>query len=227
MRLTFVLLLLAGIVFACEAPVEFEQPQPVNQRDLNKIPKRLRGVYISTKDSSYLIIDGKKMISRMEVRFEGHKDSIDLDLDSIGLGINKKNIVMMEKDNAKFTFQLKGDLVFGTYLHSDTIFEISTRHKIRKFKGHYFLNYQHSIDNWKVNKLSLEKSLLTISKISFPKDLENLKEITEVEEVRSDKGKVMAYKLDPTRAELKKLLDRNFKKINSYQKIGGASSVSE
>ena len=60
---------------------------------------------------------------------------------------------------------------------------------------------------------------LSFSKVRIPEDITVLKEITELEEIKSDSGKVIGYKLKPTRRELKQLMKHSFTETKTYKKV--------
>ena len=70
-------------------------------------------------------------------------------------------------------------MIIQHYSGTDTLFSISTDNILKKFKGYYFLNKLYNDNAWEVNKLSLEKGVLTVASISYKDDIQKLKEITE------------------------------------------------
>ncbi len=214
--LTFLLLI---ILVACNEPIRFEQPQPARQRNLNKIPRQLRGTYLSTSDSTYLTIDQQVIVDWADVEVIALRDSLDLDIDSADIAEMSDSVIQVIYGDRNLNIMLMGDSAKVHYFYRDTIFEISDEQLVRRYKGHYFLNYRKGKYNWRVRKLTLENKLLSFSEIISPKDITNLKEITEVKEIRSDSGKVIGYKLNPTRKELRKLMKHNFGDVATYRKL--------
>src|ERR1039458_3640679 len=71
-------LLLIGILASCgPPPVLFDQPQPPKGSDLRQIPKRLRGEYISMKDSSFLIVNDKSIYRTSNLKYKMPASKID------------------------------------------------------------------------------------------------------------------------------------------------------
>lgn len=212
----YLLLILA--VSACENPIKFEEPQPVDQSDLKKIPKRLRGNYQSDSGDTFLSISDSKIIEWSKF---AHRLLIDsLDIDSELINEYSPETVQLIEGKYNLTIQLlPNDSVLVDYFYADTIFDIRSENLLRKFKGHYFLNYQRNDDTWRVRRLTLKKKELSFGSIRIADDIEKLKAITEIEEIKSDSGKVIGYQLNPTRKELKQLMKLQFREGKKYHKV--------
>lgn len=219
MNRTFALVLLILTIGSCEDSIKFEEPQPPNQSDLKRIPKQLRGFYQSTSDSTYLTINERAIIDWTEIQFRTLRDSLDIEIDSTKIVREATDYIEVIDGKYNLGFKLFGDSVLVDYSYRDTLFEISDRHILRRFKGHYFLNYKRSETNWSVRRLTLNKKKLSFSKVRIPEDIETLKEITEVKEIKSDSGRVTGYKLNPSRKELKKLMKLSFSETKTYKKV--------
>ncbi len=218
-KLTFLILLFLTL-FACEERVKFEKPQPPDRNNLNAIPGKLQGTYLSNADSALLTIDEQRIIEWTDIEYRTVLDSLDMEVDS-SLFVNPLSDTI-QLTEGMFNIRLKFlplDSVIVFYSYRDTVFEISNQQIIRKFKGHYFLNYEQTENNWSVRRLTLNRDELSFSKVRLPEDISELQEITEVEELKSDSGKVVSYRLNPTRKELKKLLKRSFSETTTYQKL--------
>ncbi len=215
----YILLVTLIILSSCiEDRIKFEEPQPSNQKDLKRIPKKLRGTYFSTSDSTYLAINDITIIDCMNAEFRTLKDSLDIEIDSTKIVNQSSNSIKVEYGKIALLLKTYGDSIFVKYSYRDTLFEISERQILRRLKGHYFLNYMWSETNWRVRRLTFENDLLTFSKVRLPKDITSLQEITNVRTIESDSGKVIGYKLKPTRGEMKKLMKQSFSETKSYKK---------
>jgi len=115
-----------------------------------------------------------KLITRYyDFDVKEHKDSIGFSYKLVG------DTLINLTDSTKEKVILRNDTFIQHYSGTDTLFDISTDNIVKKFKGYYFLNNLYNDNAWEVNKLSLEKGVLTIASISDKYDIKNLKEITE------------------------------------------------
>jgi hypothetical protein len=216
-KLTLLILLVLTFL-ACEDRVKFEEPQPPDKNDLNQIPRKLRGTYFSTSDSTFLTITESQIIEWVDIVTKSLIDSLELDSTLIDEKTSDSIRIIDGKYNLSFKF-ISSDSVIVYYSYRDTIFEISNEHLLRRFKGYYFLNYKRTDNDWSVRSLTLDKNERTFSRVRIPEDITELKEITEVEEIKSDSGKVVGYKLNPTRRELKQLMKHSFSEGKTYTRM--------
>lgn len=215
--LTFLLLALSCA--SCDEAVGFLEPQPTNQRDLKRIPRPLRGVFQSTTDSTYLTIDNKTMVKWMDVEFQGVLDSFDLELDSAQMMRLKNEPILIATHNFQLGLRLAGDSVKGHYALSDTIFHISDERVLRRFKGHYFLNFKKGENNWKVTKLTPLQKGLSFSKIVAVNNIDAIKEITQVDTIMSTGGRIEGYRINPSKKELRELMQQSFHTTETFEKL--------
>ncbi len=214
------LLLICLTFFACEDTVKFVKPQPAGSKDLGEIPKKLLGTYFSASDSMHLTITEHAMLKWMEIDGVMLIDSLDIELDSTKIVKQTPDFTQAIGDNYEIMLSFfSPDSVWIHYSFHDTLFAISDQQVLKKFKGNYFLNYEKGEDSWQVRRLTLEKGELLFSKVKLPEDIEKVKELTELQEVTSDSGKVVGYKLKPTRKELKKLMKSSFLETSSYRRV--------
>jgi hypothetical protein len=219
MKKLCVSILIVLLLGSCDDSIRFEEPQPSNQPNLRHIPKQLRGSYFSSSDSTQLTINDHVIIDWTDVELKIHKDSLDFEIDSTQIVEQSHDFIKINDGKFKIGLKFFEDSVLFNYSYRDTIFEISDRHILRRFKGHYFLNYKRSDGNWKVRKLSLKKRELSFSKVRIPEDIDALKQITEIQEVKSDSGRVIGYNLNPSRKELKQLMKHSFSETKTYKRV--------
>lgn len=207
------------IIIACEDSLKFEEPQPSGKSNLTQIPRKLKGIYLSNTDSTFLTINEEQVIERMDIVTRTIIDSLDFDIDSTKIKelTPDSTQIVDGKYNLSFKF-LSGDSVIVYYAYRDTLFKISDDHILRRFKGHYFLNYKRAENNWTVRRLTLAKDELSFSKVRLSGDMEELKKLTEIEEIKSDSGKVVGYKLNPSRKELKHIMKHSFSETKTYRR---------
>jgi len=218
-RIVYILLFVSSLV-ACEDRVRFEEPQPTEKNNLRKIPGRLRGTYLSTSDSTYLTIDEKKIVKWSNLEISGLRDSLDLEIDSARLEAVRPDSIWVSDGNYMLTIkQLPNDSLMVYYSYRDTVFQLSEEHVLRKFRGHYFLNYKIRNSQWRVRQLTLENGELSFSKITVPEDLEDLRKISEVEEIDPEKTGEIFYRLKPSKKEFKRLIKHRFYESRRYRKV--------
>ena len=180
---------------ACEPPVTFTEPQPVDTDNLSKFPRRLKGVYLSLSDSSILSINDKLIQRTYNYDYKFHPNQLDsterLSGDTlINLETKERKLIKRDGDSLKI------------HIHSvDTLFQMDYDNVVRKFKGYYFLNTRYDKTRWKVEKMNLSKGQLILSSISTKEDIENLKEINE-----TTQDTVTNYNFTATKKEFKKFV---------------------
>ena len=194
LRIISAIIILTSLV-ACEPPVTFTEPQPVDTDNLSKFPRRLKGVYLSLSDSSILSINDKLIQRTYNYDYKFHPNQLDsterLSGDTlINLETKERKLIKRDGDSLKI------------HIHSvDTLFQMDYDNVVRKFKGYCFLNTRYDKTRWKVEKMNLSKGQLILSSISTKEDIENLKEITE-----TTQDTVTNYNFTATKKEFKKFV---------------------
>lgn len=166
--------MLITAVIGCEPKVYFKNPQPDNAKNIQQIPKHLRGNYLCLEDSTRLKIT-KNVVCKIYLYTEMiTKNELD---STYVLG---KDSLFSIKDKEKWAIRYFGDSIkiYGEYL--DTIFYLNEDNLLRKLKGAYFLNTQYGTNKWGVKTLSLHKNKLMIGSIET-EEVKVLKEITKSE----------------------------------------------
>ena len=192
----------------------FENPQPINDAELSKIPKKFQGLFMSP-DSTYLDIKEDIILEESFYKFKFHKK----DMDSL-----KKEFVFskgkcMSKDNKElFDYrQLKDSIEFSNK-RVDTFFVFSDARKAKRFDGKLVLNYRDSIF-WTLKSIRLEKNVLKINYICSKEDLKRMDSLTKVKSTMIDSS---SFIIKPSRNEFKRILnlkhlgeDLEYKKIRN------------
>jgi len=216
-------LILVALFFsfqACEESIKFEVPQPPGADNLNSLPKSLWGTYFSNADSTFLTIDAQRIVEWIDLENRTVLDSLGMEIDSTLVTYSISDTIQLTE--GMFDIRLKFlpmDSVIIFYSYRDTVFEISEKQILRKYRGYYFLNYERKEKNWNVRRLTLIKGELSFSKVRITKDISELRQITGVEELKTDSGTVVGYRLNPTRRELKELMKHSFSETATYQKL--------
>jgi hypothetical protein len=191
-------LIIITSLFACDPPVTFNEPQPVDTDNLSKFPKRLQGKYLSLSDSSFLVVN-EKFIQRI-YDLDQMMHTNQLDSNSQLSGDTLINLV----NNSKEVVKRNGDSIITHVHYIDTLFQINYDNVVRKFKGYYFLNKRYDKESWEVQKMKLSKGKLMISSISDKNDIESLKTITE-----SSEDTVAPYNFTASKKQFKEFLKNN------------------
>jgi hypothetical protein len=204
------LLILSVIILinSCEPVATFDQPQPINEKQLNVIPTTLHGYYVDSNRASTLSVDGKFIKRIYDYWINTPKDSLCASCQIIG------DTLLNTKDSSKVLVLIKGDSVFQHYDGIDTLFNISKHNILKKYKGYYFLNIWHSDNSWEVRKLTLQNGVLKIGNISEKEDLEKLRNITE------SINDTISTRFTLTTRQFKKfIVDRGFSDQETFIKI--------
>jgi len=195
-RLKFIttIIILTSLV-ACAPPVTFNEPQPTNTDNLSEFPNRLQGHYLSSADSSVLIIDAKTIQRIYDFDYKIHPSQIDSNSRLSG------DTIINVTTNTREIVKRAGDSLVTHINYIDTLFQIDYDNVVRKFKGFYFLNKRLDKESWEVKKIELSKGQLIVSSISSKEDIENLKAITE-----STQDTVAPYNFAATKKHFKEFV---------------------
>ncbi|MGO4771959.1 hypothetical protein ACEN2I_09860 [Flavobacterium sp. W22_SRS_FK3] len=190
----------------------FENPQPINNSELNGFPAKFKGLYRNA-DSTFLRIVEDRILREYFYKFKVHKQKMDSLRSEYDL-VDGKLIAKDTKD--KFEINRKGDSIELIRKEIDTIFRFSYNQKAKRINGHLILSKRDSVF-WKIRMITLEKDILKIKYIYLLKDLKKLDSVTVV------KGKILdslSYLIKPTRKEFKNILSiKNLGENNVYIKV--------
>ena len=185
----------------------FENPQPINDSELNSFPSKFKGLYMNS-DSTFLRIEENRILREYFYKFKFHRQ----EMDSLKSEYNLIDGKLIAKDTKeKFDIHRKGDSIELVRKDIDTIFRLSYNQKAKRINGHLVLSTRDSIF-WKIRIIALEKNILKMKYIYLPEDLKKLDSVTAI------KGKMLdslSYLIKPTRKEFKNFL--NIKDVGSDQ----------
>jgi hypothetical protein len=212
----FLVLITALLFSSCNPMVTFDEPQPAGVKNEKNFYKKMVGLYSGLNDNSFLMIQHDKIIKESTVEICISKKELDTTREYKLIGDTLLEILSQKR----YKVGMKNDTVSYRMTYSDTLFQISDENVLRKFKGYYFLNSQ-SGSGWMVQKMGFRRGgRLSISSISMPDEIENLKAVTDVTVIKDDEGNISGYRAKPSRRELKKFLKHEgFSKLEEYQKI--------
>jgi hypothetical protein len=190
----------------------FENPQPVNDSELSKIPNKFQGLFVNS-DSVFVNVQENLILKEYYNKFQFHKkdfDSIKVDFDKVG----NKYISKFNKDvyEAKF---IKDSIEFSNK-RIDTFFIFSDVQKVKRFDGQLVVNYKDSI-YWTVKSIRLEKNILEIKYIYSEEDLKKIDSLTKVKSTKVDSS---SFIIRPSRNEFKRILNlKNLGEDREYKKV--------
>jgi hypothetical protein len=139
--------------------------------------------------------------------------------------ILEDNLLYVKESGERIPVTFRNDSVFGTLTTYDTTFFISDKGTLRKFKGYYFMNFKQDEDQWMVYKLKFTKDgSATLCGISKDEEIDQIKTIFTVEEIKNDKGEGQKYIIKPEKGDFKKLIELGyFRECTSYKKTVSGS----
>ncbi|MDP4271025.1 MAG: hypothetical protein Q8909_13000 [Bacteroidota bacterium] len=198
MKRVLLLPLLLLLLIGCSPVVTFDRPQPAGVDSLTKIPKKLIGKYISNDGSAVLTIAPQSMIIRYDYEVRMPKDSVDWD-----------NMSPEEKA----TCHIEKGWVIEHIMDTDTLFHFSAGNVLKKFKGYYILNSLMKENAWFVQKMKLQKGMLTIGEISTEAELDAL------EKVNESPIDTTNYNISFTRKQFQSYMKSGFSKVDTFKRV--------
>jgi hypothetical protein len=211
------LILFCLIAAGCSPTVLFNNPQPSEKKDLVQFPSRYWGEYECIEDSSVYLVEKHMIRKRNIIDIKVPKTEIDTSKD-----VNLEGNLLYVKDSGeKIPVTFRNDSVFGTLTTYDTTFIISDKGILRKFKGNYFMNFKQEEDQWMVYKLKFSKDgTATACGISKDDEIDQIKEIMAVEDIKNEKGESAKYIIKPGKGDFKKLIEQgHFRECTQYRKV--------
>lgn len=221
MKKYFLVLILLLVIASCkkaEAPADegfnlfFENPQPINDSELSKIPNKFRGLFIDS-DSNYINIKENLILNEYYNKFKIHKnmlDSLKNEFDFVG------NQYIFKFNNYAYDYRYLGDSIELSNKQIDTFFIFSNTEKAKRFNGQLVLNFKDSIF-WKVKSLRLEKNALKITYLYSNDDLRRMDSITKIKSAAIDTASFISK---PSRNEFKRILNlKNIGYQGNYNRV--------
>ena len=185
----------------------FENPQPINDTQLSKIPNKFLGLFMSS-DSVFLNIKENIILEESFYKFKCHINYID-SLKNEFVFSNGKYI--SKNNNKVFDFrQLKDSIEFSNK-RIDTFFVFSNNQKAKRFDGKLVLNFKDSI-YWKLKSIFLENNVLKIKYIYSEEDLKRMDSLTKIKSTMIDSS---SFIIKPSRNEFKRIL--NLKELGDFR----------
>jgi len=204
MKRNIVFVILLTFLFGCGPYIYFKTPQPKKKRNLEKIPLKITGKYMSVADSSIITIDLNTIVKK---KFENTIMTLVEFKQETGDSLQNDTSFTFS-DNWHIQLKIRNDSVFINSSKEEILFEISENQILRRYRKYYFLNYRDTNNLWKVELIKLAKDTLEYGNILTKEDVERIKGFTTVEEITDsiNSNKSTKYYLNPAQKDLKKIL---------------------
>lgn len=206
---------IACLFFSCDQTVRFEQPQPVDKGDIASLPGKFMGQFYSDSDSTSLdITPGHITISRFEyIRFSKNQ------LDSSA--VFKGDTLIDMASGYRTIARINGDSLEALLpVWIDTLLARGDQYHLRRYRGHFFCNALGADGYWTVRVLAPRSvNVIAVEELRAPEDIEQLREITPVQDIRQDSLADPKYLVNPKRKELRELMQRGFTTRAVYKRV--------
>ena len=215
----YCLIVVLLLVFSCKKSDEpaglsfyFDNPQPINDSELSKIPSKFQGLFMNS-DSVFLNIKENIILKESFYKFKFHKKDMD-SLKNEFVFSNGKCIAVY--NNEKFDYRQLKDSIEFFKKEIDTFFIFSNFQKAKRINGQLVLNTKDSIF-WKIKLINLEKDVLKVKYIYSNEDLKRLDSVTK------EKSKMLdstSFVIKPTRKEFKYIINiKPLGEVVQYRKV--------
>lgn len=218
--------LLLLIVFGCESPIKFEEPQPSDSPNLSVFPDAYLGNYLCTQDSSVLTVSEQHIYEEIalliidEVDGHGADSLLTIKEELTPNGIEKSYFLEGEPLPLEGVIY-DGAILVARLIHRDTLFSIGQDQVLRSLRGHLVLNFLRDDEDWDVVLLSQEiNGDVQLSMTKYPDDLEALKTITPVTETMTENGEEQLI-LAPSNKAFRELVKKRmiFEECAYYERL--------
>lgn len=215
-----VLLIFLFTLTTCGPDVKFTEPQPKGISNLKYIPKEYHGRFKHNSDSTFISIDSFSVSKEWRSTEYIQHDSLEKELK---MSINRDtNLVITDKlllNNAfssiALSIKMGKDSAKVRIKGYESLFVISDSQYIRSYKDYCFLNIKTKDGLWFVKTIRLNGIFLDYSDLIDSRDVEKIFKVNRVYSIKDTSNKVIEYRLNPTRKEVRKILRK--KKIeNTY-----------
>lgn len=218
------------VFVACEEQyVQFESPQPLGVKASEMFEESIHGIYKACDDSinQQLFISNQLIYTFNEEHVTVHRKDLELDSGVVIDVYNDQALTKyidslfseekLEAEGVTLNFELEGDTIVVDYIDRDTVFQLSEKQVLKKYKKSFFLNTQKAVDNWKVKRLSIEGDSLFFWKLTPSDTLLQYDFVTKhaIEDTASNKTHY--YKAKPDKNDFRKLLkEKAFTRSSCY-----------
>lgn len=210
--------ILMMVLLSCNLNISFEQPQPVGVKSEQAFKKKFIGKYFGIDDSSYLYIYPTFIVQEWGTLFAYRKSVFDT-IQSYSI---RNDSIFGSEIEKGVPFKFANDTISFILNYKDTVFFIGGNNILKYFKKQYFLNNKVEDNIWYVRKMYIDNNgYLVIADLSSIDEIDNLKEVTEVNEIRGDSSsKIMRYSANPTKKQFKEFVKKGgFTQVNRFVKV--------
>ncbi len=201
----YILVLALLLFFSCKKAEPwginfyFENPQPINDAELSKIPNKFQGLFM---DSDSVFFNIKETII-LEENFYRFKFPLK-DLDSLKNEFIFSNGKCISKDKKEiYDYRKLKDSIEFSNKQIDTFFIFSDSQKAKRFDGKLVLSYKDSI-YWTIKSIRLENNRLKVKYIYSEEDLKRIDSLTKIKSTMIDSS---SFIIKPSRNEFKRILN--------------------
>ncbi|WP_156180654.1 class I SAM-dependent methyltransferase [Rufibacter radiotolerans] len=210
---TAIFLWLGFTACSSEPALQFENPQPLNAPELQEFPAALQGEYQDPKDSTILLVTATAVIQK--VRFEVPTSIQEMDKDSIPYQVKNDTFYSSDSPEGLPVLRSTPDSLFLLVTLTDTLFVQNAAHRLRKWKGAYFMNQQLAPNRWKV--LCLKPVGRKKIQLLYLNDSVDLVKMQEILTLRKEEK---IYLANPSQKELRKFLRQGgFRKRETFTRV--------
>ena len=197
------ILLFLVVVFSCEPPIVFTEPQPERVPPSLTFNLPFRGIFLCEEDSTVVHVHGDCIFKEKVWQFELSQENLDTLQD---FQLINDQLFSDFYDSYMETEILPDGTYRGTLIIRDTFFAVGDKAILKYFRGYQVLNRYNENRDWEVWLLGLDEYLnLTLQKTKMPDDLDRVKEISPLEDI-SNKDKIQ-YRMKPTLIEFSELMN--------------------
>ncbi|WP_026705523.1 hypothetical protein [Flavobacterium soli] len=202
MKKYFLFLAIVMLVSCKEVPLEnniyFEDPQPINDSELAKIPSKFIGEYLND-DSLKLNITDEIISYTNNFKISIHKSELDSLKDEL---VYKDGKFIEKKTNTVLENKIFGDSIEFNIKDVDTVFKFSDFQKAKRINGKLILSKKDSL-YWQIEILTLNKNVITIEELRADSDIMAIDSLTKIKAKEIDRNN---YIVKPSRKEFSKIL---------------------
>ncbi|MFM8349209.1 MAG: hypothetical protein ACKOAR_14295, partial [Bacteroidota bacterium] len=202
-------------LFSCDQTVRFEQPQPVDKSDIASLPVKFTGKFYSDSDSTAMeITSGHITISKGEyIRLSANQ------LDSSAV-LRGDTLIDLSSGYQTIAHVAGDSLEALMPVWTDTLLARGERYHLRRYRGHFFCNALAEDGYWTVRVLAPRSvNVIAVEELRAPEDIDMLKDITPVQDIRRDSLADPKYLVNPNRKELRELMQRGFTTRAVYRRV--------